>query len=94
MKVDLFTKTVLSLIAVLLFLNLTSGLFVSKPAGAQEEKAAIGRYQISSWAASVGTYGHHSGYFIVDTTTGKVVDSHEEAHDITKGLQKGGAPLH
>jgi len=93
MKVDRFTKIVLSLIAVLLFLNLISGVFVSKPVLAQQEKAAIGRYQISSWAASVGTYGHHSGYFIVDTTTGKVVDSHEEAHDITRGLQKGGTPL-
>jgi hypothetical protein len=94
MKVDRFTKIVLSLIAVLLFLNLISGLFVSQPVLAQQEKAAIGRYQISSWAASIGTYGHHSGYFIVDTTTGKVVDSHEEGHDITKDVQKEGIPMH
>ncbi len=82
MKVDTFTKVVLALIAVLLFLNLVSGLFHVKPAMALPENGQIGKYQISSWAASIGTYGHHDGYFIVDTTTGKIVDSREEAHSL------------
>jgi hypothetical protein len=86
MKGDLFTKVLLSLIVVLLALNLVSNFFNAKPAMALPENSQTGKYQISSWAASIGTYGHHSGYFIVDTTTGKLFDSHEEAHDITKGI--------
>jgi len=88
MKVDLFTKVLLSLIVVLLALNLVSNFFNARPAMALPENSQIGKYQISSWAASIGTYGHHSGYFIVDTTTGKLFDSHEEVHDITKEIIK------
>ncbi len=83
MKVDSVMKALLAVIAVLLFLNLVSTSFFSGPAHADEALRA-GRYQISAWAASIGTYGHHSGYFVLDTATGKVTDSHEEAHDITK----------
>jgi hypothetical protein len=83
MKVNLFTKVILSAIAVLLLLNLFSGLFASRPALAQHEANQIGRYQIAAWASSIGTYGHHNGYYIVDTATGKVTDSHEDTHDIT-----------
>ena len=82
MKTDLFTKAVLSAIAVLLFLNLVSGVLSSRPATA-ETSNGISRYQISAWASSIGTYGHHSGYYVVDTTTGKVVDKHEDVHTIT-----------
>lgn len=88
MKIDLFTKVLLSLIVVLLALNLGSNFFNTKPAMALPENSQIGRYQISSWAASIGTYGHHNGYFVVDTATGKIFDSHEEAHDITKETTK------
>lgn len=87
MKIDLFTKVLLSLIVVLLALNLVSN-FNTKPAMALPENSQTGRYQISSWAASIGTYGHHSGYYVVDTATGKIFDSHEEAHDITKEITK------
>ena len=81
MKTDLYTKVVLSAIAVLLFMNLISGLLSSRPATA-EQANTVNRYQISAWASSIGTYGHHSGYYVVNTATGKVVDKQEEAHTI------------
>ena len=41
----------------------------------------IGRYQIISWAAQTGNAGfHHSGYYILDTVTGEVVDQKLEMH--------------
>ena len=80
---DLFTKVALSAIAVLLFLNLMSVLFATRPATAQQQGSPTGRYQISAWASSIGTYGHHSGYYVVDTTTGKVVAKEEDVHTIT-----------
>jgi len=46
---------------------------------------AVGRYQISSWASYSGAKVHHSGYYIVDTTTGKVVDRGHEIHGIDTG---------
>ena len=83
MKTDLYTKGVLSAIAVLLFMNLISGLLSSRPATA-EQANTVNRYQISAWASSIGTYGHHSGYYVIDSTTGKVVDQHEDVHTITQ----------
>ncbi|MDA8077552.1 MAG: hypothetical protein M0Z79_01310 [Nitrospiraceae bacterium] len=83
MKTELFTKTMLVIIAVLLFLNLVSGLLPVRKAIAQQDAGPVNRYQISAWAASIGTYGHHAGYFVVDTVTGKVVDKKEEVHTIT-----------
>jgi hypothetical protein len=82
MKADSFAKVVLSLIAVLLFLNLASGLLAARQATAEQPASAIGRYQISSWASYIGTYGHHSGYYVLDTTTGKVVETHEDIHNL------------
>jgi hypothetical protein len=76
MKADRAIKLLLCVIALLLLLNLASS-FQSKPAMAAGE---IGRYQISAWAAQSGTYMHHSGYYVVDTTTGKVVASESEVH--------------
>jgi len=46
----------------------------------------IGRYQISSWASYSGERVHHSGYYILDTTTGEVVGRGHEIH----GIQSGG----
>jgi len=45
----------------------------------------IGRYQISSWAAYSGGMVHHSGYYTIDTVTGKVVDRGHEIHGIEQG---------
>lgn len=54
-----------------------------QPAGVSaQDRGDIGRYQISSWASYSGARVHHAGYYVLDTTTGKVVDSHHEIHDI------------
>jgi hypothetical protein len=52
---------------------------------AQGTGEQIGRYQISSWASYSGERIHHSGYYVLDTVTGKVVDSEHEIHGITSG---------
>jgi hypothetical protein len=83
MKTDLFTKVVLSAIAALLFMNLISGLFSIRPATAEPQAERVNRYQVSAWASSIGTFGHHSGYYVIDTATGKLFDKHEEVHTIT-----------
>ena len=78
MKTDTVTRTFLLVIAVLLFLNLVAGFL---PVGiAVAQKGEIGRYQVSAWAAQAGSYTHHNGYYIIDTTTGKVIDSKSEVH--------------
>jgi hypothetical protein len=45
-------------------------------------EGSIGRYQISSWASYAGARVHHSGYYIIDTATGQVVDRGHEIHGI------------
>ncbi|MHC4686648.1 MAG: hypothetical protein ACYTEW_20415 [Planctomycetota bacterium] len=80
MKVDRFAKVLLCIITVLLFLNLAHRFLASKPALAARGNKDIGRYQISAWAAQAGATVHHSGYYVLDTTTGKVVDSKMEVH--------------
>jgi len=80
MKTDSFTKVLLCIIAAMLFINLLYGFFEIRPAGAAKGNEDIGRYQVSAWAAQSGTYTHHNGYYIIDTTTGKVVDSKAEIH--------------
>ncbi len=84
MKADSFTKVMLSLVAVLLFLNLLSGMLATRQATADEPSSPVGRYQISSWASSIGTYGHHNGYYVLDTATGKVVETHEDIHKLSE----------
>ncbi len=84
MKGDSFTKVMLSIIAVLLFLNLVSGLLTARQATADEPASPVGRYQITGWASSIGTYGHHNGYYVLDTTTGKVIETHEDIHKLSE----------
>lgn len=60
-------------------------LFWWPQAGSAQPGAEVGRYQISSWASYSGERVHHSGYYIIDTTTGKVVDRGHEIHGIQKG---------
>ncbi|GBE02389.1 hypothetical protein BMS3Bbin06_00989 [bacterium BMS3Bbin06] len=83
MKADILTKVLLIIGAVLLAANLVSGMLSSTPASA-EQGSEIGRYQISAWSARASVYTHHSGYYIVDTTTGKVVASKSEVHTAEK----------
>jgi hypothetical protein len=57
---------------------------VSETRQAVADKGDIGRYQVAAWAAQAGAYTHHNGYYIIDTTTGKVVDSKAEVHGAEK----------
>jgi len=84
MKTDTFTKTLLMIVAVLLLMNLFAGILPVEKAAAQKGSEDIGRYQITSWAAQAGAFTHHNGYYIIDTTTGKVVDRKAEVHGAEK----------
>jgi hypothetical protein len=59
---------------------LVHSLFSPKPVLAVRGSEDIGRYQISAWAAQAGASVHHSGYYVLDTAAGKVVDSKVEVH--------------
>jgi hypothetical protein len=82
MKTDRFTKAMLVIIAALLLMNLLHGLFPTEQATAQEASGPVNRYQISAWASPIGTYGHHAGYFVLDTVTGKIFAKDEEVHTL------------
>jgi hypothetical protein len=56
--------------------------------GSAVPDGGVGRYQISSWASYTGERVHHSGYYIIDTTTGKVVDRGHEIHGIDSGPRR------
>jgi hypothetical protein len=78
MKPDRITKVLLGIVFILLLLNLLSSFLSSKSALAVSEDEKKGRYQISAWATeSEGTLVH-SGYYVLDTATGKVVASKAE----------------
>ncbi len=79
MKIDLVTKIALLVIAVMLVLNFAHRALIVKPAQAIGTAEVVGRYQITSWAATTGVV-HHNGYYILDTVTGKVVDKQMEVH--------------
>ena len=49
-----FTKLLLSIMAVMLFVNFLYGIFDTRPVGALKGNQDIGRYQISSRAAQSG----------------------------------------
>jgi hypothetical protein len=57
MNIDRSTTVILCIIAMLLFLNFAQNLLGSKPVFAVPETSAIGRCQISSWAAHEGEFG-------------------------------------
>jgi hypothetical protein len=82
MKVDLFTKVILIIIAILLAGILVQNIDVTKTAYA--DKGEVGKYQVSAWAAQAGARTHHNGYYTIDTTTGKIVDSGAEIHSEEK----------
>jgi len=80
MKTDLYNKLFLIIIALLLLMNFLQGIFSTNNAIAQNGNEKAGRYQISAWAAQIATGYHHSGYYVLDTASGKVVESKAEAH--------------
>ena len=77
---QLFLLTSILLLAVILFWW--------PRVGSAQPGAEVGRYQISSWASYSGERVHHSGYYIIDTTTGKVVERGHEIHGIDKGSKR------
>jgi hypothetical protein len=79
---DFFKGIILSVTVIAAFI-LTTNLFSSSSAVAQNGENQIGRYQISSYATYSGARVHFSGYYIVDTTTGKITDQKHETHGIS-----------
>ena len=80
MKTDNYNKFFLFIIAVLLLMNFLQGAFSTNNAIAENNNEKAGRYQISAWAAQISTGYDHSGYYVLDTVTGKVVASKSEVH--------------
>lgn len=79
MTIDRLTKVILLVLSVFVLLSL--GNFF-RSAGAEPEQKSIGRYQVSAWGAYSGERVHHSGYYVLDTVTGKIVDRGHEVHSI------------
>jgi hypothetical protein len=78
------------MVAAAFFLLMAGGLVVATSmhpgsALAQGEPEQVGRYQLSAWASYAGARVHHSGYYVLDTVSGKVVDSGHEVHGIVMG---------
>jgi hypothetical protein len=73
MKTDRMTKVLLGIVSILLLLNLLNSVLSSKPALAISEDEKKGRYQISAWAAQAEGADVHTGYYVLDTATGKIV---------------------
>jgi hypothetical protein len=78
MKTDRITKILLGIVSILLLLNLLNIALSSKPAMAVSGGEEKGRYQISAWGTESTSAAVHSGYYILDTATGKVVASKAE----------------
>jgi len=71
--------SLLTLLAGLIAGILLSGVFSGPPwANADRATDQIGRYQVSAWSAYSGERVYASGYYIIDTTNGKVIDSAHE----------------
>lgn len=79
---DRSKKGLLIILMILLSLSLTSNFFTSRSAMAEKGQEQVGRYQVSAWASYSGSRVHHSGYYIVDTVTGKIVEKGHEIHGI------------
>ncbi len=74
------TLSVMILVAGAFVLGAT--LFGLSGAVADRGDGRTGRYQIASWSSFSGARTHHSGYYVLDTVTGKVVARDHEAHGI------------
>jgi hypothetical protein len=89
MKIDGWLKAALWIIAVMLVLNFAHRILIARPAQAIGTADQIGRYQITAWSSYTGGVSYHSGYYILDTVTGKVVGAQVDAHqrELEKQLQ-------
>jgi hypothetical protein len=80
MKTDRLTKILLGIIAILLCINLLNSLLSSKPALAVPGSEDTGRYQIAAWGVQAQNSDPRSGYYVLDTVTGKVVAGKSEIY--------------
>ena len=77
MKRNVLTTCGVLAITILLMLNLATTIFQPDTVFA-ENKNAIGRYQVSAWASPSKGAIQFAGYYVIDTTTGKIVEKHSE----------------
>ncbi len=77
------TKGILFFLSALAVLGLMASIFPLRYATAERGQSEIGRYQLSSWASYSGAKVHHSGYYVIDTLSGKIVDKGHEIHGIS-----------
>jgi hypothetical protein len=82
MRVDRITKVLLGLVIALLLVNLLSSLFSSRPALATPGDDQKIRYMIAAWAVEPQGTDPRSGYYVLDTFTGRVVTSKIDIHRI------------
>ena len=80
MKIDRMTKVLLGMVSILFLFNLLNSFLCSKSALAVSEDEKKGRYQISAWGTEAESAAVRSGYYILDTATGKVVASKMDVH--------------
>jgi hypothetical protein len=78
MEADGIRKIFLGIVSILLLINLLNSVLSSNPALAVTRDEEKGRYQISAWAVQAEGVKVHSGYYVLDTATGKVVASKAE----------------
>lgn len=72
------------IIALMLLFNAVQDLFATHPVEAVNGEA-VGRYQISSWAAHTGGYSEFNGYYILDTATGRVIQEKVQSFSSLEG---------
>jgi hypothetical protein len=77
MKTNWLTAFGLLAVVILLFLNLATAFFQPGNVFAKNEDD-IGRYQISAWASPSKGSIQFAGYYVIDTTSGKMVAKHSE----------------
>lgn len=82
MTINRLTNGILLILSLLLVLGLAGSFPFFKSAGAEGEQSAIGRYQIAAWGSYSGERVHHSGYYVLDTVTGRIVDQGHSVHGI------------
>ena len=80
MKLNRFFNGMLAIGLTAGTLVFTATLLTSKQTEADTEALQTGQYQVSAWASYSGARIHHSGYYVIDTVTGKIVDKGHEIH--------------
>lgn len=88
MTTNNLTKRLLFTLSAFVLLGLAVAISPLTDANAEPDQNEVGRYQLSSWASYSGSRVHHSGYYIIDTRTGKIVDSGYEIHGISGTIDK------